>query len=365
MKRSFAERNPIPIAIFGLVGIVLSLVLVARWQDLPLLSNNVEYRAEFTDASGLVAGEEVRIAGVKVGQVRRLSLDGSTVIVHFTIANTEIGDRTEAGIEVKTLLGQHFLSLTPAGDRALPEHSTIPLSRTRTPVNIVPAFNQLTDQVSRTDTDQVADAFTSLAETLKVTAPEMDGALDGLSRLSQTVTKRDADISELFRHTRSVSGVVAQRDEELAELLSASDDVLEVLEQRRKTIRAIIVDTRRLALQLEGLVGDNRAVLRPALRDLNTVLKTLRANEKNLETSLTYAAPYAREFTNVGGSGRWFDATMKFPSNFALCSTGDSTEATKGLFDPVLSIINQQINGSSEPCLPLGPALTTRGGEGG
>ncbi len=362
MTRSFSERNPVPIAIFGLIAIVLSLVLVARWQDLPFISNNVEYKAEFTDASGLVVGEEVRVAGVKVGQVRGLSLDGNKVVVHFTIANTDLGDRTEAGIEVKTLLGQHFLSLTPAGDRPLPEGSVIPLSRTRTPVNIVPAFNQLTDQTARTDTDQVAEAFESLAETLKVTAPEMDGALDGLSRLSQTVTKRDDEIAELFRHTRSVSGVVAQRDDDLAELLSASDDVLKVLKQRRKTIRAIIVDTKRLALQLEGLVGDNDDILKPALRDLNVVLKTLRSNEKNVETLLTYAAPYAREFTNVGGSGRWFDATMKFPSNFALCSTGDSTEATKGLLDPILSSLNQAVNQSSEPCLPLGPALNTGGG---
>jgi len=363
MRRSFSERNPIPIAIFGLIGTTLALVLVARWQDLPLISNNVAYQAEFADASGLVAGEEVRIAGVKVGQVRDLALDGNKIIVHFTVANTEIGDRTEAGIEVKTLLGQHFLSLTPAGDRALPEGSVIPLSRTRTPMNIVPAFNQLADQTARTDTDQVAEAFSSLATTLSVTAPEMDGALDGLSRLSQTVTKRDADIADLFQYTRSVSGVVAQRDEELAELLAASDDVLEVLEQRRKTIRAIIVDTKRLAVQLDGLVDDNQAILKPALRDLNIVLKTLRTNERNLETALTYAAPYAREFTNVGGSGRWFDATMKFPANYSLCSTGDSTSVTKGLFDPILSSINQQLNGSSEPCLPLGPAISAGGGE--
>lgn len=364
MNRSFSERNPIPIAVLGLVGITLALVVVARWQDLPLISDDMAYRAEFTDASGLVAGEEVRIAGVKVGRVRDLALDGNKIVVHFTVADAEVGDRTEAGIEVKTLLGQHFLSLTPAGDRPLPEGSVIPLSRTRTPVNIVPAFNQLTDQTARTDTDQVAEAFSALATTLKVTAPEMDGALDGLARLSQTVTKRDADIAELFQHTRSVSGIVARRDDELAELLTASDQVLKVLNQRRKTIRAIILDTKRLALQLEGLVGDNKKILKPALRDLNTVLKILRANERNIETSLTYAAPYAREFTNVGGTGRWFDATMKFPANYSLCSTGDSTSATKGLFDPVLSAINLQLNGSSEPCLPLGPAISSGGGQG-
>jgi phospholipid/cholesterol/gamma-HCH transport system substrate-binding protein len=105
------------------------------------------------------------------------------------------------------------------------------------------------------------------------------------------------------------------------------------------------------------LVDDNEAVNKPALRDLNTVLTVLRRNEKNLDTTLTYAAPYAREFTNVGGSGRWFDATMKFPRNYSVCSTGDSTAATKGLLDPVLSAINQQVNGSTQPCLPLGPAI--------
>jgi phospholipid/cholesterol/gamma-HCH transport system substrate-binding protein len=363
MTRSFSERNPVPIAAFGLLAIVLLLGLVVRWQQLPLVSDNVVYHAEFGDASGLVPGEEVRIAGVKVGTVRDLRLAGNKVIVDFTISGTEIGERTEAGIEVKTLLGQHFLSLTPAGDRALPEESVIPLSRTRTPVNIVPTFNQLADQTARTDTDQVAEAFTSLASTLKVTAPEMENALTGLSRLSQTVTKRDGEIATLFQRTRSVSGVVAQRDEDLGKLLVASDDVLKMLKQRRKTIRAIILDTKRLAVQLEGLVGDNAEILKPALRDLNTVLAVLRSNERNIDTALTYAAPYAREFTNVGGTGRWFDATMKFPANYSLCSTGDSTAATKGLFDPVLSAINQQVNGSSEPCLPLGPA-TSSGGAG-
>ncbi|MFL6089091.1 MAG: MCE family protein [Aeromicrobium sp.] len=357
MRRSFSERNPVPIAIFGLVAIALLLTLAVKWKDLPLVSDDVTYRAEFSDASGLVVGEEVRVAGVKVGQVRDLSLAGNKVIARFTVAGMQIGDRTQAGIEVKTLLGQHFLSLTPAGERMLPEDAVIPLSRTRTPVNIVPTFNRLADQTARTDTDQVADAFDSLATTLKVTAPEMEGALTGLGRLSRTVTKRDEQITELFRHTRSVTGVVAQRDQELGQLLKSSDQVLRVLDDRRKVIRAIIRDTARLAQQLRGLVDENEAIIKPALQDLNTVLKVLRANEKNLETMLTYAAPYAREFTNVGGTGRWFDATMKFPRSYSLCSTGDSTAATKGLLDPVLSAINQQVNGSNQPCLPLGPAL--------
>lgn len=362
---AFTERNPVVLAVCGLTLIAVVLALAASWPRLVLAAGSSTYQAEFTDASGLVAGEEVRVAGVKVGTVEEVTLDGDTVVVEFRISGVELGDRTEAGIEVKTLLGQHYLSVTPIGDEALADGATIPLERTTTPVNIVPAFNELADSTAKTDTEQVAEAFDALAATLRETAPEMAGALDGLTRLSQSVTKRDEQIESLFDKTERVTGVVAARDEDLAQLLTASDEVLAMLHQRRETIRAVIEGTRDLATELGGLVEDNAAALKPALRDLDVVLKVLRDNEKNISTSLEYAATYGREFVNVGGTGEWFDATMKFPRGYAVCSTGDSTSITGELLDPILGAINEAINGSDTPCLPLGPAVASRLAEEG
>jgi phospholipid/cholesterol/gamma-HCH transport system substrate-binding protein len=358
---AWTERDPAMIAVVGLVLLALLLLVAGSWQRLPFVDRSTSYRAEFTDAAGLVAGEEVRVAGVKVGTVRDLRLDGDKVVAEFTVTDVRLGDRTEAGIEVKTLLGQHFLSVTPAGSGSLEEGALIPVERTSTPVNIVPAFNRLADETAKTDTAQVAQAFETLSTTLRRTAPDMEGALTGLSRLSTSVTKRDEQITQLFDKAESVTGVVAARDKELGELLTASDQVLSVLERRRETIREVISGTRDLAGQLQGLVKDNRAAIGPALRDLDRVLAVLRSNERNISRSLTYLAPYAREFTNVGGTGEWFDSSLKFPKNFAVCSTGDSTDPTGGLLDPVLSALNQQVNGSSRPCLPLGPATGSQG----
>ncbi|GAA1934661.1 MCE family protein [Nocardioides marmoribigeumensis] len=357
---AWTERDPAVIAVVGLVLIALLLLVAGSWQRLPFVDRSTSYRAEFTDAAGLVTGEEVRVAGVKVGTVRDIELAGDKVVVGFTVTGVRLGTRTEAGIEVKTLLGQHFLSVTPAGQGSLREDALIPVARTSTPVNIVPAFNRLADETAHTDTAQVAAAFDSLATTLRRTAPDMEGALTGLSRLSTSVTKRDRQIASLFDKAESVTGVVAARDKELGELLTASDQVLSVLERRKETIREVISGTRALAVQLRGLVRDNRAALGPALEDLDTVVRVLRRNEDDIERSLTYLAPYAREFTNVGGSGEWFDSSLKFPKNLSLCSTGDSTDPTGGLLDPVLSALNQQVNGSSQPCLPLGPATGSR-----
>lgn len=361
MRRApFTERNPVATALIGLLGLGLVLALAASWQRLPWVDDSTTYRAEFTDASGLVAGEEVRVAGVKVGTVRDITLSGDTVVVEFTVSGVTLGDRSEAGIEVKTLLGQHYLSVVPLGDQQLAAGALITQDRTDTPVNIVPAFNRLADQTARTDTDQVARAFDALAETLRTTAPEMEGALTGLSRLSRTVTTRDDQLAELFDRASSVTGAIAARDQDLADLLTASDEVLDFLDQRRDVIRQIIRGTRALAEQVTGLVDDNARVLRPALRDLDSVLRVLRANKRNLDTTLRYAATYGREFTNVGGTGEWFDASLKVPRGLALCSTGDSTDPTGGVLDPLLSALNQATNGSDTPCIPLGPALSSR-----
>jgi len=364
VSRRAGERNPVLLAVNGLVAIALVLAVAASWRRLPFVDSSVAYRAEFADASGLVPGEEVRVSGVKVGTVRTIELAGDHVVVGFDVSDVVLGDRTEAGIEVKTLLGQHYLSVTPVGEDPLPEDALIPLDRTTTPMNIVPAFDRLSGQVARTDTDQVAAAFDALSATLRRTAPEMGSALTGLSRLSRTVTRHDDQIAELFDRADRVTGVVSDRDQELGQLLTASQQVLATLDQRRAVIRGIIRDTAALATQLRGLVDDNEAVLRPALRDLATVTRVLRRSERQLDQTLTYAAPYAREFTNVGGSGEWFDATMKFPRGFALCGTGDSTDPTGGLLDGLLSASNGAVNGSDQPCLPLGPAVSSALTEG-
>jgi len=351
--KPFSGRNPVLIAVNGLTLIVVLMAAAMNFNRLPLVSGTT-YRAQFSDASGLVKGEEVRIAGIKVGAVTDIRLDESLVEVEFTVKDVDLGRDTTAAIEVKTLLGQHYLSVTPAGSGKLEEGSVIPVERTSTPLNIVPAFLRLTEQTQAIDTDQVAQAFDALSSVLRTTAPELRGTLRGLSRLSHAVTTRDDEIRELFAHAENVTGVVAARDQEITQLVGASNNVLEVLSSRRETIARIIQGTSELSVQLRGLVADNARELKPALTKLNTVLEVLRRNKTQLDEILKWGTVYAREFTNVGGSGHWFDASIKVPRGFAVCNNDNL--ALGGFLAPILSQINQAVNGSTAPCLPLGPA---------
>jgi phospholipid/cholesterol/gamma-HCH transport system substrate-binding protein len=184
----------------------------------------------------------------------------------------------------------------------------------------------------------------------------MTQTLRGLSRLSKSVTVRDAQIRELFARTSQVSGVVADRDRDIAALVTDTSTVLAELDRRRETITGIIDGTVALAEQLSGLVQDNRQQLGPALEKLNGVLAVLRANRSNLDQAIRVAAVYGREFVNVGGSGHFFDTTIKSPHGAALCTNGDVPGGLMSILGPILSQMNSAVNNSSKPCLPLGPA---------
>lgn len=359
MSTARTDRELVRIALVGLAVLGLLFALAVNFQRLPLLGAGAGYRAEFTDASGLVPGEEVRVAGIKVGTVTGIALGHDKVIVSFTVKDVRLGRETTAGIEVKTLLGQHYLSVTPAGGGSLPAGSVIGLDRTSTPVNIVPAFERLAGQAQAIDTKQVAAAFDALSSTLRSTAPQMTQTLRGLSRISAAVTTRDTEIRALFERTSQVSGVVAARDRDIASLLTDTDTVLAVLDQRRETITRIIDGTGALARELSGLVADNQAQLRPALRKLNDVLAVLRKNRANIDAALRVGTVYAREFVNVGGSGHWFDSSIKVPQGAAVCTTGGLPGPLDALLGSILSAIDQSANGSNKPCLPLGPAAVT------
>lgn len=356
------DQQLLRIAVVGIAALTLLFGLAINFQRLPLVGGGTEYQAEFTDAAGLVSGEEVRVAGIKVGTVTGIRLGSgkpARVVVTFTVKGVDLGRSTKAGIEVKTLLGQHYLGVTPLGSGKLDKGGLIPLARTSTPVNIVPVFQQLTTTSEDINTAEVAKAFDVLSTTLTRTAPEMTQTLRGLSRLSHSVTVRDAEIRELFLRTSQVSGVVADRDRDIAQLLTDTNTVLAELDRRRETITSIIDGTVSLARELSGLVKDNRATLAPALAKLNGVLAVLRSNRANLDSAIRVAAVYGREFVNVGGSGRFFDTTIKAPHGFAVCPNGDLPAGLDGILGPILSQLNSSVNNSNKPCLPVGPAAGT------
>ncbi|MBQ0922838.1 MCE family protein [Saccharopolyspora endophytica] len=303
---SFSQRDPLKIGVAGILVLVLAFLLVANYERLPLISGTT-YTAQFTEAAGLREDNEVRVAGVKVGTVSDVELEGDHVLVSFRVSGTELGDRTTAAIKVKTLLGQKYLALDPQGSKELDNDQPIPLNRTMSPYDVIEAFSDLSKNVDQIDTGQLAKSFETLSSTFKDTPGEVSGALNGLSQLSKTISSRDEQIEHLLNNTTQVSQQLADRNEDFEKLLSDGNLLLQELRARRDSISSLLTGTQELSQQLTGLVDDNQAQLGPTLQQLDKVTKMLQRNQQNLDRSLNTFAPFTRLFSNVLGNGRWFD----------------------------------------------------------
>ncbi|MFD1046922.1 MCE family protein, partial [Kibdelosporangium lantanae] len=217
-----------------------------------------------------------------------------------------LGDQTRAGIGIKTLLGEKYLALEPAGTGAQDPNVTIPRTRTSSPYDVTTALNQLTTTVNDIDTQQLAASFQVVADTFKNTPQHMKPALDGLSALSRTISSRDTELAHLLSNTSEVSKTLASRDDQIVKLIDDGNLLLAEIQKRKDAINGLLKGTQDLAAQLRGLVADNRTQLQPVLQQLDKVTSLLQRNQDNLSRGLAALAPFVRISTNTTGrSATW------------------------------------------------------------
>ncbi len=310
--KPFRERNPVVIG-FASLAVVAAMMLAAfRAESLPLIGGGDVYYAAFAESGGLEVGDEVRLAGVRVGQVEEIALDGDQVLVTFRVdKGTDFGQDTAASIRIKTLLGALFIQLEPDGVGQLEPDSTIPVARTDAPYDVVSAFSDLSSTTERIDTERLAKAFDTLAGVAEKTPQEVRGSLVGLSRLSRVVASKDAQLNRLLRNLEQVSGVIADRNTELVTLFEDGDVLFRAVAARRAAIHDLLVASRQLSTELSGLIDDTRADLAPALANLSDVVDTLERNQSELDSTIRLMAPFYRVFANTLGTGPWFDTYIQ------------------------------------------------------
>lgn len=299
------QKRPVLTAVIGLV--LIAALTLAAFNYEAIFSGATRYTAEFAEAAGLQANDRVTVAGVEAGRVQKVSLDGDHVKVEFTVEDAWVGNRTTASIEIATLLGSKFLALDPRGDGEQNPDEPIGRDRTKSPFDVVDAFNGLSGTIDQLDTRQLASSLTTLSDTFRDTPPEIRGALDGLSRLSNTISSRDGELKKLLANTRQLSTTLADRRGDVVKLVNDGNLLLGELQRRKDAIANMLDGVQRLSIQLRGLVADNQAQLRPALETLDRVLAVLEENRDNLGEILDKEAVFVRVFGNALGNGRWFD----------------------------------------------------------
>jgi phospholipid/cholesterol/gamma-HCH transport system substrate-binding protein len=304
------QRNQVVVGIVGILITALIVYIAFNGNNLPLIgTSGTGYTAYFPEAAGLQPGNEVRVAGVTVGRVTGVSLDGAQVRVTFS-ATGWVGNASTVSIQIRTLLGAKYLALDPLGTGPQNPSVPIPQSRTSSPYDVTQALNQLGTTFQQIDTENVTKSLQAIASAFQNTPPAVHEALTGLSALSNVVSSQNVQIAELLQGTKKITGTLASENSEFAQLFSNGNLLLAELEQQQQAIGSLLTGTEAMAVQLTGLVKDDNAQLGPMLSKLSNVTSVLTANQKNLNSALALIGPYANVLTDLTGNGRWFDAYL-------------------------------------------------------
>jgi phospholipid/cholesterol/gamma-HCH transport system substrate-binding protein len=364
--KTFSERNPAVIGAIG-VGIVAVLVTAAlQYQKLPFLTQTKQYSAYFADAGGLFSGAGVEVSGYPVGKVSSIGLDGPRVLVKFTIANDiHLGERTEAAIKTKSLLGTKVLNVIPSGTGQLAE--AIPIARTVSPYQLPDALGDLAKTISGLNTNQLSDSLSTLAQTFADTPPHLKATIEGVGRFAQTVNSHDAQLRTLLQNAAKVTAVLAKRSDQVVHLVDDTNALLAQLRTQSDALDRIWANVSAVSKQLKAFIEENRQQLRPALDKLNGVLTIVDNRKDRLAQAVKLLNSYAMSLGESVSSGPFFKAYVVnlLPGQFVQPFV-DAAFSDLGLDPNVLppsKLTDPQTGQPATPALPMPYPRTGQGGE--
>jgi phospholipid/cholesterol/gamma-HCH transport system substrate-binding protein len=274
-----------------------------------------EYRAEFVDATGVVKGDDIRIAGVKVGTVKDVEIvDRSRALVTFTVdETTRLSEATRAAIRYRNLVGQRYIALSDGiGDSdALPEGSTIPVGRTTPALDLTVLFNgfkPLFQALSPSDINQLSY---EIVQVFQGEGGTLEGLLAHTASVTTTLAARDQVIGDLVDNLNEVLDHLGDRDEQLSRLITTFRTFVGGLEDDREAILGSLDQISALSVQTADLVSGMRVPFVSDVKQLRRLAGNLDEGKSELDRALQVLPIKLDKIGRTATYGSWF--------NFYLC----------------------------------------------
>jgi len=290
-----------------------------------------EYQAVFTNATDVVNGDDVRIAGVKVGTVQSVAIyHTDEALVSFTVdAGRELTRSTHATIRYRNLVGERYIALTPGQGPGgvLPPGGTIPLSRTAPALDLTVLFNGFKPLFQALNPHDVNKLAYEIIRVFQGEGGTLDGLLAHTASVTSTLADRDQVIGELIDNLNQVMATVGDRDTELARLLVRLRQLVSGLTQDRQAILGSLSSVSRLTSQTANLVTGIRPGLRTDIKQLGQVAGTLDRNKAELDRAIKVLPIKLDKIGSTATYGSWF--------NFYLCNFTGRVKLPNGTYLPL------------------------------
>jgi phospholipid/cholesterol/gamma-HCH transport system substrate-binding protein len=303
-----------------LVVTALATYVLAVTIDNSSFGSTYTYRADFTDVSGLNDGDDVRIAGVRVGTVQSITLVKrgelpSYAQVSFTVDRSRpLPTSVEARLRYRNLIGQRYLDIEQGPGNSngmLKPGDTIPLDQTQPAVDLTVLFAGFKPLVQGLSPNEINQLSMEIIKTLQGEGGSLQLLLGNLADLTNTLANKDHVIGSVVDNLDSVLTAVGNRDRELSQLIIELRTFVSGLAKDRVTIGNAITGVNRLTTTTSGLLRKVRPPLRTDLGRLSGLVGNLDRNSPTLTFVLHQLPPTLAGLVRTASYGSWF--------NFYLC----------------------------------------------
>jgi phospholipid/cholesterol/gamma-HCH transport system substrate-binding protein len=307
------------------VASVLLLLLLVNTMSNGLGADSKSYDAMFADVSGLREGDDVKVAGVRVGRVQDIEVAGDGAKVTFELADSQpILDTTKIVMRYQNLLGQRYLALVQSGTRGdeLAGGATVPLDRTSPGFDLTEllnGFRPLFEVLQPADVNKLA---TSMVKVLQGEGGTVEALLQQTGELTNFLADRDEVIGDVLTNLTPVLQNISGQDDELSSTVTELRSLMTGLARDRLSIGRSIDGVSQLVGSTSELLRDARAPAVATIREFVKVADMVARTRKQLNTAIKQ---FGVIFEGLGRSASYESAVNVFPCSLMI-ALGDAVE---------------------------------------
>ncbi|HWD03857.1 MAG TPA: MlaD family protein [Amycolatopsis sp.] len=302
--------------VFAAVTVLLTGILAATIANTNF-GTTAGFAAKFTDASGLQAGDDVRISGVKVGQVESIAVDQDVpnhAVVDFTVDNQyKLPALTTATIKYRNLVGQRYLALGTdvTGGGTLANGATIPPERTKPALNLTVLFNGFKPLFQALDPKEVNQLSAEIIQVFQGEGGTITSLLAHTASITSSIAGKDQVIGRVIDNLNQVLSTVNARGPQLGDLVDQAQRLVSGLAEQRRPIGDAVGALGELTDATAGLLADARPAVQDDVQQLGTLSNNLADSDQLLDHLLQVLPGNLEKFTRTLSYGSWF--------NYYLC----------------------------------------------
>jgi phospholipid/cholesterol/gamma-HCH transport system substrate-binding protein len=252
------------------------------------------YSAEFSNASGLRAGQFVRASGVEVGKVKKVDLvdRDKRIRVDFSVDRSlPLYQSTTAQIRYQDLIGNRYLELDrgtgEGADRILPPGGFIPLARTQPALDLDALIGGFKPLFRALNPEKVNDIAQTIITVFQGEGGTINDILDQTAQLTSLLAERDQAIGEVISNLNTVLDTTARHRKEFDDIVNNFEALISGLKDRADPLAAGTAHISNAGGTIADLLADNRALLHDTVGRLETIASPLIDQRDQVEDILT------------------------------------------------------------------------------